>query len=47
LLQEAQTTLTNRAISSGILARSEKEGVKVFTQFFKSIGFKNVTVLVQ
>jgi hypothetical protein len=47
LLQEAQTTLTNRAISSGILARSEKEGVKVFTQFFKSLGFKKVTVLVQ
>jgi len=47
LLQEAQTNLTNRAIASGILTRSEKEGVKVFTQFFKSLGFKNVTVLVQ
>lgn len=47
LLQKAQSTLTNRAISSGIIERSEKEGIKVFTQFFKTLGFKNVTVLVR
>ncbi len=47
LLQTAQNKLTHRAVAAGILSRSEKEGQRVFTQFFKSLGYKNVSVLIQ
>ncbi len=45
--EEARRILRKNALEKGILEKSEESGKLIMTSFFKSIGFKKITINVQ
>lgn len=44
--RKALEMLKNNALRKGILAKSEQQGKKIMTKFFKSLGYTKVGVLI-
>jgi len=45
--QKAKSKLTNSSLKKGILQKSREQGVRILNQFFKSLGYRKVTIVVE